>query len=125
MDARVQEAMERGGVADITTTGRKSGTPRRIEIYFHHFDGAYYLTGRPGKRDWLANLVATPEFTLHLKRGVTADVAVVAEVVASSEEREAVLYRALTESWGRDPAGARAELPRWVEAAPLVRFSPA
>ena len=46
--------------------------PRRTEIYFHQFDGKFYLTGRPGfKRDWVANIVANPEFTLHLKHGVT------------------------------------------------------
>ena len=74
MDDTITAALEAGGVVDITTTGRKSGAPRRIEIYFHHFDGDYYITGRPGfKRDWLANLAADPDFTLHLKRGVRAD----------------------------------------------------
>ncbi len=67
--------MDRGGIADITTIGRKTGLARRIEIYFHQFDGKYYLTGRHGrKRDWEANIEAHPEFTLHLKRGVKADV---------------------------------------------------
>ena len=75
MDAAIKKAMDRGGIADITTTGRKSGLPRRIEIYFHQFDGDYYLTGRPGrKRDWEANIRANPEFVIHLKRGVMADV---------------------------------------------------
>ena len=74
MDTTVKEVLERGGTVDITTIGRKSGLPRRTEIYFHQFDGKFYLTGRPGfKRDWVANIVANPEFTLHLKHGVTAD----------------------------------------------------
>ena len=62
-------------MVDITTIGRTTGLPRRIEIYFHHFDGEYLITGRPGRRrrDWLANMVANPAFTLHLKRGVSAD----------------------------------------------------
>src|SRR3712207_9019649 len=47
-------------VIDITTTGRKSGQPRRIETWFHHLDGQIYLTGTPGPRDWYANLVANP-----------------------------------------------------------------
>lgn len=34
----------------------------------------------PGpKRDWEANIESDPRFTLHLKRGIMADVAVVGE----------------------------------------------
>ena len=77
------------------------GPTRRTEIYFHQFDGKFYLTGRPGfKRDWVANIVANPDFTLHLKHGVNADVAVHGEPEPDPEERARILYRALTESWG-------------------------
>ena len=124
MRKEVQEALERGGIADITTIGRKTGKPRRIEIYFHQLDGAYYIAGRPGfKRDWLANLSAHPGFTLHLKRGVTADLPATATVLTNPDERAAVLFRVLTESWGTDPDEARAGLSRWVESSPLVRFA--
>jgi deazaflavin-dependent oxidoreductase (nitroreductase family) len=125
MDTAVKEALERGGTVDITTIGRKSGLERRTEIYFHQFDGKFYLTGRPGfKRDWVANIVANPEFTLHLKHGVTADIAVRGEPVPDPEERSRILYRALTESWGSDPERSRAALDRWVETAPFIRFEP-
>lgn len=124
MEQQITDALESGGVCDITTTGRKSGNPSRIEIYFHHFDGEFFITGKPGfKRDWLANLATNPDFTLHLKRGVTADLAAKAEVVDTQEEREVALYKILTESWGTEPEQARADLPRWVGGAPLVRFS--
>jgi deazaflavin-dependent oxidoreductase (nitroreductase family) len=110
-------------MADITTVGRKSGQPRRIEVSFHHFDGQYYISGRPGfKRDWMANLLANPAFALHLKRGVTAEVAAVAERITEPSPRRSILYRILTESWGVEPERARADLDRWVEGAPLVRF---
>jgi hypothetical protein len=47
---------------DITTTGRHSGEPRRIEIAFYRFEDAIYLSGIPAprNRDWLANLSADP-----------------------------------------------------------------
>jgi hypothetical protein len=32
---------------DITTLGARSGTPRRIEVWFHRIDGRWYLTGMP------------------------------------------------------------------------------
>ena len=123
MDIAIRQALELGGVVDITTVGAKSGRERRIEIVFHHFDGNFYITGKPGfPRDWLANMKANPEFTLHLKRSISADLAVVASEVTDQTERAAILYRILTESWGNEHAKAEHILPRWVEGAPLVEF---
>ena len=123
MDATLAAALETGGVADITTVGRRTGLERRIEINFHNLDGDLYLTGRPGpKRDWLANLAADPRFTLHLTRGPLADLAAEADVIIDSEERRRVLARLLIESWKVEAEKAEAVLPRWVEDAPLVRF---
>jgi deazaflavin-dependent oxidoreductase (nitroreductase family) len=112
-----------GGIADIITTGRKTGRPRRTEIFFHQFDGGYFIGGRPGfKRDWLANLSAHPRFILHLKRGVRADLPATAEVVTDVEGRRAIFHRMLTESWGVPAARAEAHLEQYVESSPLVRF---
>ncbi|MCH8972382.1 MAG: nitroreductase family deazaflavin-dependent oxidoreductase [Acidobacteria bacterium] len=125
MESAVKEAMDRGGIADITTIGRKTGEERRIEIYFHQFDGAYYLTGKPGRpRDWNANIIANPEFTIHLKKGVTADVEVVGEPEPDREERAQILRRALVESWGSEPEKAEASLHKWVNTSPFIRFRP-
>jgi hypothetical protein len=33
---------------DITTTGRRSGQARRIEIVFYRFEDSVYLSGIPG-----------------------------------------------------------------------------
>ena len=125
MEQNIVDALKRGGVVDITTTGRTTGLPRRIEIYFHHFDGDYFITGRPGRRrrDWLANMVAKPEFTLHLKRGVSADLPATAVEISDPEERATVLFRILTESWNTTPEQAKADLPAWVQGAPLIQFS--
>lgn len=124
MDDITRAALNQGGICDITTTGAQSRQPRRIEIYFHHFDGSYYITGRPGfRRDWLANLVANPEFTVHLKQDVTVDVPAVAINITDEATRSEVLLRILTESWGTDPAEAEADLSRWVEGSPLVSFA--
>jgi deazaflavin-dependent oxidoreductase (nitroreductase family) len=124
MEPNVTQALQQGGVVDITTTGRKTGQPRRIEINFHHLDGEFFITGRPGrKRDWMANLIANPDFILHLKHDVQADLAARATEVTDPEERGAIIYRILTESWRSDPDQVRQILNRWVEAAPLVRFA--
>jgi deazaflavin-dependent oxidoreductase (nitroreductase family) len=123
MDQAVKDAMDRGGIADITTVGRNTGEPHRVEIYFHQFDGAYYLTGRHGaKRDWEANIIAHPEFTLHLKRGISADVTVVGEPEPDADERGRILRRALIESWDSPPDRVDASLHKWVDGSPFIRF---
>ncbi len=35
MDKKAKQALAQDQVIDITTIGRKSGQPRRIEIWFH------------------------------------------------------------------------------------------
>jgi hypothetical protein len=125
MDDAIRTALDQGGIADITTIGRSTGRPHRLEIYFHQFDGEYFLTGRPGpKRDWEANIEANPEFTLHLKRGVTADLLVRGAPEPDREVRARILFRALTESWASDPERVKGALDRWVEDAPFIRFEP-
>ena len=124
METTIKDALHRGGVIDITTRGAKTGLERRIEINFTHLDGNYYITGRPGrKRDWLANLKANPDFTVHLKHDVSADVPATAQLITDGDHRADVLYRILTEDWGNEPAKADHILPRWVESAPLVEFT--
>jgi hypothetical protein len=54
MDADVERALGTDKVIDITTTGRRSGRETRLEIWFHRVGGRYYITGRPGARDWYA-----------------------------------------------------------------------
>jgi deazaflavin-dependent oxidoreductase (nitroreductase family) len=78
---------------DITTTGRRSGEPRRIEIVFYRLGDDIYLSGIPGPktRDWLANLAARPEFTFHLKGGVVADLPATATVIVDPAEHQRVL----------------------------------
>ena len=58
MNADVSRALEQDRVIDITTTGRKTGQLRRIEIWVHNVEGRLFITGTPGRRHWFANLVS-------------------------------------------------------------------
>ena len=119
----IKAALEAGGICDITTIGAKSGQGRRIEIVFHNIDGDFYITGQPiSKRDWMANLKANPQFTIHLKKGISADLQAKATPVTGQEERAKVLYRILTEGFGNAPDKAKHILNRWVRESPLVEF---
>jgi len=45
----------------LTTTGRLSRRPRRIEIWFTRHEGRYYLVAEHGRRaQWVQNLLADP-----------------------------------------------------------------
>ena len=123
MNNEAASALATDQVIDITTTGRQTGQPRRIEIWFHRVDDKYYITGTPGRpRSWYANLVAHPEFTFHLKQSATADLPATARPVTDPAEREKVLDRILasldgfTTSPGQEPAA-------WVAGSPLVEVT--
>jgi deazaflavin-dependent oxidoreductase (nitroreductase family) len=111
---------------DITTIGRRSGEPRRIEIVFYRFEDSVYLSGIPAPRtrDWLANLAANPHFTFHLKHGVVADLPAEAEVITDPAERRRVLAPFVDEfndRNGADSPWGKAVLDEWVEGSPLAR----
>ena len=98
----IATALRAGGIIDITTTGRTSGQPRRIEIVFFNLDGRVYITGMPGRRAWLANLKADPRLTFHLKRKVIADLPARARIISDETERRPLLTR-VCEAWNRQP----------------------
>jgi deazaflavin-dependent oxidoreductase (nitroreductase family) len=115
MNTQVQHALEQGGVIDITTRGRATGEPRRIEIRFHHIGGQVYITGRPPRRrDWYANLLAHPEFIFHLKQGLQADVPARATPIRDEARRRAIIAAI------HEKRGVYHDLEAWVEHSPLV-----
>jgi deazaflavin-dependent oxidoreductase (nitroreductase family) len=80
-------------IVDITTTGRSTGRPRRIEIFFYRARGNTYLCSGAGggATSWYANLLVEPSFIVHLKHGVRADLPARAASVVDPAERQAVL----------------------------------
>ena len=117
MDERIQRALAQDRVIDITTVGRKSGEPRRIEIWFHNWAGRLFITGLPGKRSWYANLVAHPEFTFHLKESTRADLPARARAITGEAQRREILAGILQTL---DQPG---ELETWVKDSPLVEVT--
>jgi hypothetical protein len=53
MDKEVKQALTTDRLVDISTTGRKTGNPHRIDILFHFFDERIYLSGMPGEKEGL------------------------------------------------------------------------
>jgi deazaflavin-dependent oxidoreductase (nitroreductase family) len=123
MNEDAAQALASDQVIDITTTGRKSGQPRRIEIWYHRLDGRYYITGTPNRpRDWYANLVANPDFTFHLKQSATADLAATARPITEPAEREHVLD-AILATLSSNPSFSDYNRADWLGTSPLVEVT--
>ena len=108
MDPAIHAALDRGGLIDITTTGRRSGELRRIEIVFHNVDGRVVISGMPRRdrtRAWIHNLEADPNLVVHLKQGVVADLPATARVVTDEGERRGLLV-AVARNWNRTDVDA-------------------
>jgi len=118
MDDKIRQALTRGRTVDITTTGRRSGEPHRIEIVFHNIDGRIYLSGMPSRRrrSWLANLEADPHFTFHLKGSTRADLPATARIISDEAERRTVLTE-VARAWRRN------DVETMVTYSPLVEVT--
>jgi deazaflavin-dependent oxidoreductase (nitroreductase family) len=115
---QIRAALARPQVIDMTTTGRKSGEPRRIEIVYHVFDGRIYISGMPraGKtRAWIHNLEADPRLVVHLKKDVVADLPATARVITDPAERRAILVQ-VARVWNQ-------HLEAMVAHSPLIEVS--
>ena len=121
MDPEVKAALERDRTVDITTIGRKSGRPRRIETWYYRSRGRYFLSGSPGTRDWQANLIANPRMQFHLKESINRTLDATASHISDAGER-----RHIISGFDRFREGATtvygSDLDAWVERSPLIEL---
>jgi deazaflavin-dependent oxidoreductase (nitroreductase family) len=102
----------------LTTTGRVSGRPHRIEIWFAlHGATVFILSGGGDRADWVRNLVASPDVVLEIRdqRRATR-----ARVVDPGSEDDALARRLLVEKYqpgyGQDlESWSRSSLPVAIE----------
>ena len=70
----------------VTTTGRRSGSPHRIEIWFGARGGTLYLLAGGGRNaDWVRNVEEDPEATVQIGHSVWQ---AAARVVTDAEEEQ-------------------------------------
>jgi deazaflavin-dependent oxidoreductase (nitroreductase family) len=98
----------------LTTTGRVTGNPHRIEIWFVLVDDTLYLmAGGRDRSDWVRNIMASPEVELELggrKRSTTA------RLVEVGAEEDALARRAMLEKYAR----REGDLTEWGREALVV-----
>jgi deazaflavin-dependent oxidoreductase (nitroreductase family) len=104
----------------VTTIGRRTGQPHRIEIWFALQAGVLYLLAGDGERsDTVRNIVANPRVTLELG---SERVETTARVVPADSPEDALARRLLVEkyqpgygddlsAWGRAALPVAIELP--------------
>jgi deazaflavin-dependent oxidoreductase (nitroreductase family) len=82
----------------LVTTGRITGNPHEIEIWFALDDGVVYLLSGGGERsDWVRNIIDSPTVTLRIG---DVERAARARVVEPDTEEEVVARRLLLEKYG-------------------------
>jgi deazaflavin-dependent oxidoreductase (nitroreductase family) len=98
-------------VCYLTTSGRITGRPHRIEIWFARHQGTVYLlSGGRERSDWVRNIMVTPQVVLEIadrKRPSRA------HVVTDSEE-DALARRVVVEKYR---ARGQGELTEWGRTA--------
>jgi deazaflavin-dependent oxidoreductase (nitroreductase family) len=101
--------------AYLTTTGRFTGSPHRIEIWFVRVgDAIYFLAGDRDRSDWVRNLMVSPTVVLEIgdrKRTTKA------RVVDAGSEEDAIARRAMLEKYQR---GSGEDLSSWARTALAV-----
>lgn len=118
MRPEIEAALRTERTIDIVTTGRQSGKPVRIEIWFFWVAGKYVITGTPGQRDWFANLQAEPHFLFCLKGEVKAELNARAKVITDRQDRQ-FIFSAPETQWYRDQVDSVSAL---IDNSPLVEI---
>ena len=116
MDEKTFNALHHSQVIDLTTTGRRTGHPRTIEIFLHDKDGLLFISGMPRAdrtRDWIHNITADPQVVVHLKQHMAVDIPATARVVTDPAERRP-LMAAAAQRWGRT------DVDEMVQHSPLI-----
>ena len=104
----------------LTTTGRVTGEPRTIEIWFAlHGVSFYMLAGDGAEANWVKNAVKTPKVTIRIR-----DQSFPAQARLVTDDAEATLARRiLCEKYAAAPWAENAHsLSEWAQAALPVAF---
>jgi deazaflavin-dependent oxidoreductase (nitroreductase family) len=98
----------------LTTTGRITGKPHEIEIWFGLNDATLYLMSGDGKSDWVKNLLKNPSVTVRVgKHNFNA----AARLVKDEQEETMARYMLADKYRERESDGSLSE---WAKSALVV-----
>jgi len=101
----------------LTTTGRVTGKPHKIEIWFAVNDGTLYLmSGGMDKSDWVKNLLKNPSVTMRIANHTFSATA----RIVKDEQEETMARIMLADKYNeRESDGSLSE---WAVSALVVGF---
>ena len=101
-------------VAYLTTVGRISRRPHRIEIWFaHHNSRLYMLSGGGLRSDWVENIINTPHVSVEIGQSEYRGVARLVSDPTEDRLARSIVFDKYNPSYGGD-------LTKWREAAAPV-----
>ena len=111
--------------AYLTTFGRRSGKPHRIEIWFAVEDGrVYLLSGGRDRSDWVRNLQSDPRVTIEFGGETHSGTARILDAGTPEDQRARELLVAKYRQGDDLDEWGRTSLPIMIEfAADTRRFS--
>lgn len=115
LDTTTIEQLAATRTIDLTTVGRRTGRPSRIEIWWFHVEDRFIISGTPGRRDWMANVLTDPTIVVHTPDG---DFTGTAAVVEDAEFRRRFFTHADV-NWYR----TQSDLERLVATAPMIEVT--
>jgi deazaflavin-dependent oxidoreductase (nitroreductase family) len=109
----------RESYAYLTTVGRRTGRPHRIEIWFAADGGRLYLMSGGGHRsDWVRNILPNPRVTIELEDATCDGIAHIVQAGTSEDARarELLVSKYATtanplDEWGRSSLPVVIEFP--------------
>lgn len=105
---------------DIVTVGRKSGLPRKTELWFGIVGDTLILVSGTGHSDWRENLLTNPAVEVHIKENVRMGTA---RLVTDADERRAYGdVMAAKYDWEGDPSIGLTRYA-WCYEVPVVAIS--
>jgi deazaflavin-dependent oxidoreductase (nitroreductase family) len=105
----------------VTTTGRASGQPHRIEIWFAALperDTIFMLSGGRERADWVRNLVASPRCTVDIGDTTFAGYARVIEGTDDDELARTLVHDKYAAGYGDLQSWRATALPVAIDLTP-------
>ena len=104
----------------LTTTGRRTGHPRTVEIWFGLRGGTIYiLAGDRAKANWVKNAAKSPDVTIKIRdNAFAARARPVADPMEDTLARQLLYEKYADDEWAETPQS----LMDWAQAALPLAF---
>jgi deazaflavin-dependent oxidoreductase (nitroreductase family) len=99
----------------LTTTGRVTGNPHEIEIWFGLHNATLYLMSGDGKSDWVKNLLKNPSVTVRIAKHIFSGTA---RLVIEDEQEQTLARNMLADKYKEREADG--SLSEWAQTAVVV-----